>query len=371
MKKLKVAVFLGYKIALTIEEWRKAWLNDEANDTAPYGYDRVKSDNVVIDYISLNKVEKIILFNKYLRYAYLYFIKLPIKLLQYDVVWTHYDKDGLYISKLRSIPLIQKFFAKQISCFIWLIDDSRKMNIKQINRISKLLKNIDKIVFHAPTEKKLFKEIFHIDDDKLQYVPFGINVEAYGLDKKDKCPQGLDKNYFNDFILCVGTDKHRDIELFSSITRALKEHKFVLASANPKYLNKKFNSNTIVLKANLLEMRWLYKNCLCVIVPLKYNEHVSGCTTVLEAAAMHKPVIVSDVPGIREYVIDGETGIIVPVGDLEAFKEAILELYKDKEYARKLGDQAYDFVKDRFTSLNWAKAHLDLTKEILNLSGEE
>lgn len=86
---------------------------------------------------------------------------------------------------------------------------------------------------------------------------------------------------------------------------------------------------------------------------------------------MHKPVIVSDVPGIREYVIDGKTGIIVPIGDLEAFKSAILKLYKDREYARKLGDQAYDFVKDRFTTFNWAKAHLDLTKEILNLKGEK
>lgn len=82
---------------------------------------------------------------------------------------------------------------------------------------------------------------------------------------------------------------------------------------------------------------------------------------------MHKAVVVSDVPGMREYVIDGVTGIIVPVGDLDSFKNAILKLCKDKKYAEKLGKQAYEFVKDRFTSSKWAEAHLDLTKEILNL----
>lgn len=252
MKKLKIAVFLGYKIALIMEDWKKAYLNDEVNDMGPYGYDRVKNDNVIVDYISLNKIEKKIFFSKYLKYAYLYFVKLPIKLLRYDVVWTHYDKDALYISKLRSIPFIRRFLPKQISCFIWLIDKSREMTKKQISRTSKLLKNIDSIIFHTPTEKRLFREIFGVEDYKLKYIPFGINLDSYSIHKKDKQPINLNKT---NFILSVGTDMHRDIELFGNIASELKEYDFVLASANPNYLSKQFGSNTVVLKANLLEMR--------------------------------------------------------------------------------------------------------------------
>lgn len=147
----------------------------------------------------------------------------------------------------------------------------------------------------------------------------------------------------------------------------MPESKFILATANERYLQKKYNDNTIALKANLQEIRWLYNNCLCVIVPLKYNEHVSGCTTILEAAAMQRPVIVSDVPGIREYIIDGITGIIVPVGDLVAMKNAIIKLSKDKDLAKKMGKNAYNYVKDKFTTDKWAKAHLELSKEIFKV----
>ena len=95
-------------------------------------------------------------------------------------------------------------------------------------------------------------------------------------------------------------------------------------------------------------------------------QHVSGCTTILEAAAMRRPVVISDVPGIREYVVDGVTGIIVPVNDEEAFRNAVRKLMSDNEYGRTIGENAYNYVRDRFTSENFAKAHLELTKEILD-----
>ncbi|MDK2805651.1 MAG: hypothetical protein PWP67_789 [Clostridium butyricum] len=365
-KRLKVGVFLGYKIAYNLDKWRKDYLNDEANDTAPYGYDRVNGKDVNVEYISFNKFERKILFNKYLQYVYLYFIKLPIMLLKYDVIWTHYDKDGLYIAKLKSIPVVGKIFPKQISCFVWLIDNSREFDNTKKRSVSYLLRKIDKIIFHSPTEKVKFIEIFNCNEKKLQYVPFGINIEAYSPDKKDIVPAGI-KDNLSGFILSVGTDIHRDMDLFKKITEVLPNYKFILASANPKYLQEKYNKNTIVLKANLQEIRWLYKKCLCVIIPLKYNEHVSGCTTILEAGAMHKPVIVSDVPGIREYLLENKTGLIVPVGDIDAMKESIVALINNPSFADELGENAFNYIRDKFTTDNWAKAHLELSREILKI----
>ncbi|WP_168201783.1 glycosyltransferase [Phreatobacter aquaticus] len=47
---------------------------------------------------------------------------------------------------------------------------------------------------------------------------------------------------------------------------------------------------------------------------------------LLEASASARPSIVSDVPGCRDAVVDGETGFIVPAGDVAALAEAIAKL---------------------------------------------
>lgn len=365
---IKVGVFLGYSIAYNVDNWKKQYKQDKVNDTLPYGYDRAESNDVNVQYIKLNKIEKKIFFNKYLQYAYLYFIKLPILLFKYDIIWTHYDEDGLFIAKLRGIPLLKIFMSKQIANFVWLIDSSKNYSKTKIKNISKLLNRIDKVIYHSPTETEKFLSVFELSSKKIQCVHFGINFNAYSDKKPMIKPSELDDNFKN-YILSVGTDVHRDIELLDKLAYKMKDKHFILCSCNPKYLNKKYKSNNLkVINANLCEMRYLYKNCSCVVIPLKYNEHVSGCTTLLEAAAMKKPVVISDIPGIRDYVLDDRTGIIAPIGDVDSFKTAVFKLINDKNYAQMLGNNAYKYTKDEFTTEKWAMEHARISKQILNIN---
>ncbi len=60
----------------------------------------------------------------------------------------------------------------------------------------------------------------------------------------------------------------------------------------------------------------------------------------LEAAERGRAAIVSDVGGLPEIVADGETGLVVPVGDARALARAIVELARDPERVRMLGAAA-------------------------------
>lgn len=58
---------------------------------------------------------------------------------------------------------------------------------------------------------------------------------------------------------------------------------------------------------------------------------------LLEAAALAKPVVATDVSGTREIIINGETGILVPPKNHDKLAQAIISLLKDREYALRLG----------------------------------
>jgi len=58
--------------------------------------------------------------------------------------------------------------------------------------------------------------------------------------------------------------------------------------------------------------------------------------SVLEAMSMNRAVITTDAPGCRETVIDGESGLIVPVGDAAALADAMLRLVESRDLLERL-----------------------------------
>jgi glycosyltransferase involved in cell wall biosynthesis len=72
------------------------------------------------------------------------------------------------------------------------------------------------------------------------------------------------------------------------------------------------------------------------------------CLAVIEAQAAGVPVVATPVGGIKETVVDGETGRLVPVGDVEALAAAILAVLDDPESARRMAETARARVLERF-----------------------
>jgi glycosyltransferase involved in cell wall biosynthesis len=60
-------------------------------------------------------------------------------------------------------------------------------------------------------------------------------------------------------------------------------------------------------------------------------ESESFGVAVLETGACRRPVIASRVGGVPEVMRDGETGLLLPPGDVDALAAAIIRLVKDRE----------------------------------------
>lgn len=64
----------------------------------------------------------------------------------------------------------------------------------------------------------------------------------------------------------------------------------------------------------------------------------------LEAAAAGLAVVAADVGGVRDAVRDGETAILVPPGDPEALRSALLDLIEDPDKRRRMGEAGKAFA---------------------------
>ncbi len=77
--------------------------------------------------------------------------------------------------------------------------------------------------------------------------------------------------------------------------------------------------------------------------------------TILEAMAAGKPVVAFDSGGPRELVIDGTTGFLVPVGDVELMSDCIVRLLKDGELRVRMGREAKRVFTENFSMAEYGR----------------
>jgi glycosyltransferase involved in cell wall biosynthesis len=86
---------------------------------------------------------------------------------------------------------------------------------------------------------------------------------------------------------------------------------------------------------------------------------------IIEGMAAGKPVVATNGGGVPEIVEDGETGILVPMGDAIAMAEAICQILSDPARARTMGERARQRVANHFTMEQTARRVEAVYDEIL------
>ena len=94
-------------------------------------------------------------------------------------------------------------------------------------------------------------------------------------------------------------------------------------------------------------LRQLYAEASLFVLPALF-EPVSN--VVPEAMCYHLPCIVSDGGGLADLVLDGETGYIVPAGQVEPLAQRMIELLQDGEKRRRMGERGVQRTRE---TLNW------------------
>lgn len=103
-----------------------------------------------------------------------------------------------------------------------------------------------------------------------------------------------------------------------------------------------------------------------VVVPLlARGDRSSGQTTYVNAMARGKAIVVTDTPGVRDYIQDGETGLIVAPGDAGAMAQAVRRLLQDPAERARIGQRAREHALSQFTLTHYATRLLEVVDETL------
>lgn len=100
----------------------------------------------------------------------------------------------------------------------------------------------------------------------------------------------------------------------------------------------------------------------CFVCPSRWAEAMGFVN--LEALACQLPVIASDTGGIPEFVEDGETGFLFPVGDHRQLADKLKLLISDPETHRRMGLQARQSAIEKFSIESRLPEYLDLYRAV-------
>ena len=153
-------------------------------------------------------------------------------------------------------------------------------------------------------------------------------------------------------VISIGEDGGRDFETLLAAAKRVSAPFIVKTRLHQEKVLSAAIENVTVLSdwLSFAELRKFYADCAIVAVPLLPSINASGVTTILEASAMGKALVVTDSQSIRDFIIPDQTCLTVPSGDGEALAAAINRLLADPPLRRALGAKARDFVQAEFSS---------------------
>ncbi|GHT88001.1 hypothetical protein FACS1894137_15970 [Spirochaetia bacterium] len=110
----------------------------------------------------------------------------------------------------------------------------------------------------------------------------------------------------------------------------------------------------------------IYKSCDIVVLPSYYREGLPK--SLIEAGAVGRPIITTDVPGCKECVIDGYNGLLVPVKNSSELAKAMLVLINNTDLRLEYGQNSRILAEKEFSLDTVIRLTFNLYDRVLNQS---
>ncbi len=312
-------------------------------------------------------------------------LKAIIREFEPDIVHTHASKAGALgrkAAKSCRVPIIVHTFHGHV--FHSYFGNIKTNLFKIIER--KLAKKSDAIVAISSIQKKELIETHNIcREDKVSVVPLGFDLKQFhDKAKTERARIRKEQNIEDDEVAIAIIGRLAPVKnhtFFLNVmeyvlAKTSKNVKCFIVGDGPErefieakviLINKKHN-NSIKLTSWVEDVA-SFNAGMDIICLTSKNEGTP--VSLIEAQASGVALISTDVGGVRDIIVEEETGYVVPVNETELFSEKLLFLVENENKRQIMSQNGWKFVEEKFHYKTLVKNMTKLYDELIERKRDE
>jgi glycosyltransferase involved in cell wall biosynthesis len=229
-----------------------------------------------------------------------------------------------------------------LSGVIWATDTPDSMAARVKQRLSRrALRRMSLVWTLSKPQVEIVERWLGAGGPPVRYLRFGVDHEFFAEKPFPSAPM----------LFSAGGDRDRDpATLFRAIEIVRRERPTIEVMVQSRTQLQPPEGVTVVPYLTHQQLREAYERASVVAIATRPNVHASGMTVSLEAMAVGRPVVITETPGIDDYVQDNLTGYLVGCNDHREMARRIVSLLDDQAAAEAIGKRARRRVEAAFTS---------------------
>jgi glycosyltransferase involved in cell wall biosynthesis len=328
-----------------------------------YGYHHAESDEFALSY-SQDARERLPVrllrrgLKAVLGFDFIHTLRNRDEIMRSDVVWTHTEHEYLSVALLKLLNRREKRQPLLLAQSVWLLDKWPHYGVLRRWAYRKLVARADVLTTLASENAALCRR--YLGRDAL-HVYYGLNTRDFPVQEPVAWQPHTPVR-----IAAIGNDRDRDWE--SLINAYGNDARYTVRLATRRRIPSSLRASNVEIApaAGLKKQHELYDWADVIVVPLRPNAHASGITVMLEAAAVGKPMIVTDVGALKDYFTDAQA-VYVPPFDPEALRQAVNRLVAaPADGLRQAQAAARQLMARQLTTEQFAQQHVRITRELMS-----
>jgi glycosyltransferase involved in cell wall biosynthesis len=279
------------------------------------------------------------------------------EILRSDVIWTHTEHEYLSVALMLLMNGRRAAPPLLLAQSVWLLDKWPQYGMLRRWFYRKLIARADVLTTLASENAELCRQYLGREATHLYY---GLNTRDFPVQRPATWQPHTPLR-----VAAIGNDRDRDWE---TLIRAFgNDPRYTVRLATRRRIPASLRASNVDVApaAGLAKQRELYDWADVIVVPLRPNSHASGITVMLEAAAVGKPMIVTNVGALQDY-FSSRAAAYVPPFDPDALRDAATALAAAPEKGLRLAQAAaQELVSRDHTTQHYALQHVKLTRDLL------